>query len=196
MNPLAVAAVAIVALFAWMKKDKEPEEPGALTPSFKPTKPADPDPDGGFVPSQPQPIFPVTPNPAPVPTPPVQPVPSVPNPSGNPPNVSGDSAGYNTGLYPTAKAVRKGLVFLGELGTGYVDVTPSPSVLKAAVKSFQGNYNSASIEGLWEVSGWLTEDGVPGINTLRALEIAVSGLDGLGLDDTIRGYQWSEEFGL
>jgi hypothetical protein len=193
MNPLAVAAVAIVALFAWMKRGEEPEEPGALTPSFKPNKPADPDSDGGLVPSQPEPIFPVTPNPAPVPA---QPVPSVPNPSGNPPNVSGDPAGYNTGLYPTAKAVRKGLVFLGELGTGYVDVVPSPSVLKAAVKSFQGNYNSASLEGLWEVSGWLTEDGVPGVNTLRALEIAVSGLDGLGLDDTIRGYQWSEEFDL
>ena len=191
MNPLAVAAVAIVALFAWMKREEEPgEEPGALIPSFKPTKPADPEPDGGFVPSQPSPIFPVTPNPAPVP-----PAPSVPNPS-NPPNVSGDSAGYNTGLYPTAKAVRKGLVFLGELGTGYVDVTPSPSVLKAAVESFQGNYNQASMMGMWETSGWLAEDGVPGINTLRALEIAVSGLDGLGLDDTIRGYQWSEEFGL
>lgn len=193
MNPLAIAAVAIVALFAWMKREEEPEEPGALTPSFKPNKPADPDSDGGWVPSQPEPIFPVTPNPAPVPA---QPVPSVPNPSGNPPNVSGDLAGYNTGLYPTAKAVRKGLVFLGELGTGYVDAVPSPSVLKAAVKSFQGNYNSASLEGLWEASGWLTEDGVPGVNTLRALEIAVSGLDGLGLDDTIRGYQWSDEFDL
>ena len=188
MNPLAVAALLLVALFAWTKKDEEPEEPGALVPSFKPTPPADQ--NGGFVPSQPQPIFPVTPSPAPVP-----PAPSVPNPS-NPPNVSGDSAGYNTGLYPTPKAVRKGLVFLGELGTGYVDATPSPSVLKAAVKSFQGNYNQASMMGMWETSGWLAEDGVPGINTLRALEIAVSGLDGLGLDDTIRGYQWSEEFGL
>ncbi len=100
--------------------------------------------------------------------------------------------GQERNLYKIPGDVRKSFHFLGYVSDGTSNTPPPISKIKA----FQGDYNQASIMALWDAEGWLEEDGYLGPMTMRALEIAVAGTDGLGIDDTIRGYQWSEEFDL
>lgn len=190
MNPLLGAAVLAIAVYAFLRKDSEADgtkdDNGGDSASSVPTIQGNT--DGTQTPLIPASSIPATTIPA-TQTPPAQP-------GGAPPNTSGDPVGYNTELYPDAKSVRKGLVFLGELPPANLETPPEPDELRARVKSFQDHYNEASLLGLWQTQGSLIEDGIPGKMTLRALEIAVSGQDGLGLDDTIRGYQWAQQFDL
>ena len=193
MNLLIGIAVAAAALLAFMMpsvNDDEdgPEPPGippvpvlpptSVVPGLKPTT-ATPPPAGlvpGFKPT----------TGTGTPAPPTQ------QPNTPPPNVSGDPAGYNSTLYPDVMSVRKGLNFLGYPVVNDIQTAIPPSV----VKQYQGDHNQAAILGFGDAVGWLNEDGVPGAYTLRALEIDVSGMDGITLDDVMRGYQWSQEFGL
>jgi hypothetical protein len=107
---------------------------------------------------------------------------------GNPPNLSGDREGYNTKRYPHPGAVRMAMTLLGykveyNAETLVPNNQPNPEVLK-----FQQAWNKV-IRGLdsgkvkypspvddpsklQPFRGLLDEDGIPGKNTINALEIA------------------------
>lgn len=107
--------------------------------------------------------------------------------SGNPPNISGDPQGYNTTRFSSPAPVRLTMIFLG-FKVEHNDQTlvpnnqPNPEVMR-----FQREWNRV-IRGidsgrvkfpadmddplLKNLRGVLTEDGIPGKNTLNALEIA------------------------
>ncbi|MEE9386316.1 MAG: hypothetical protein V3V08_23125 [Nannocystaceae bacterium] len=106
------------------------------------------------------------------------------------PNLSGDEDGYNTDLYPSAKEVRQGFMFLGyQVGGGDETLNGHP-----LVKKFQEDWNEAAETGFQDAIGEFLPDKVPGPGTLRALEIAATGTDGVGLDDLARGYKWQDRF--
>jgi hypothetical protein len=110
--------------------------------------------------------------------------------SGNPPNYTGDSNGYNTKLFPEPSAVRLALREIG-YRVEYNNETLVPDNRpNAEVKRFQNEWNKVirgidsgkiklpltpsqpvMVKGL---RGLLVADGIPGKNTLNALEIAVN----------------------
>jgi hypothetical protein len=116
------------------------------------------------------------------PIPPPAPKPK-PAPSGqNPPNLSGDPAGYDTNMFPGAQAVRQWFVNMGySIGNQFLQ---EPLIENAGVKKFQRNYNKVSaavaqgkIKGLLGIDrdfpmGTVDVDGTAGKNTLNALSIA------------------------
>lgn len=109
-----------------------------------------------------------------------------------PPNVSGKAAGYNTERFPDSLAVRRALDFLG-YSMALTNMPPPAS----DVVAFQNDYNEASEESFGGAQGYLDDDGVPGKFTLRALEIAAFGTDGVaGVSDLVKGPLWADRFGL
>jgi hypothetical protein len=138
---------------------------------------------------------------APTPTPatPSKPKPSGTTTTGGPPNTSGDPAGYNTTLFDSVAKVR--YAFLD--GAGYDAAQGKlPSMEKTAagraiVSRFQSDWNrvvAARSAGTWtapvvknpghaeDLRGRLSVDGVPGKNTLNALEIVWTNKAQNGLD--------------
>ena len=102
--------------------------------------------------------------PAPKATPPKK-APDVKN---TPPNTSRDPKGYNTKLFPNHRSVRRALRRLGYKVNLANVKTPS-----GIVRRFQKGYNICSIKRhpAW---GVLKIDGVAGMHTLNALEIALN----------------------
>lgn len=90
---------------------------------------------------------------------------------GNPPNNSGDSAGYNTDMFKGPAGVRQWFVNLGYS----LPINTNPVIKQASVKSFQRDYNKYSnkVAAQGDHSlGRLSVDGTAGKNTLNAVEIA------------------------
>lgn len=87
---------------------------------------------------------------------------------GSPPNTSGDPKGYNTKLFPNHRSVRRALRRLG-----YRVNLANAKAPSGIVRRFQKGYNICSIKRhpAW---GILKIDGVPGVHTLNALEIALN----------------------
>jgi hypothetical protein len=90
----------------------------------------------------------------------------------NPPNRSGDSAGYNTTLFPSPLPVRVGLKSFGYdvdvLSTNPVGGKDDPNI---HAQAFQAHYNQAASSGFHGAVGELKMDGWMGANSLNALEI-------------------------
>lgn len=120
--------------------------------------------------------LPVAP-PAPGPTPGPSPTPVAPK----PPNISGDPQGYNTQMFPDSQAVRS----IFEQMRYVDDLPPESPPSKQTVRNFQQHWNAltnavaagklSQYKGLNQfdnLRGTLSVDGIPGPNTLRALEIA------------------------
>jgi hypothetical protein len=86
----------------------------------------------------------------------------------SPPNTSGDPKGYNAKLFPNHRSVRRALRRLGYKVNLANVKTPS-----GIVRRFQKGYNICSIKRhpAW---GLLKIDGVAGVHTLNALEIALN----------------------
>ena len=109
--------------------------------------------------------------------------------SSNPPNLSGDSEGYNTTMFPTPLSVRTPM----RATLGYnIAINTNPLVDNPMVESFQRHYNwvslnpNESIGGPFTASdlgtkGTLLVDGIAGKYTLRAVEAAL-----------LKGSLWSE----
>lgn len=91
--------------------------------------------------------------------------------SSNPPNPSGDSAGYNTMLFSSPRAVREMLSWLGY----NISVNDNPVVKNSAAKQFQQHYNAAAANNIFAAQGRILEDGTMGKYSLRALGIIVTG---------------------
>jgi hypothetical protein len=108
---------------------------------------------------------------------------------GNPPNISGDPQGYNTVLFPSPAPVRLTLKMLGyKVETSSATLVPDNKP-NEEVRRFQIEWNKV-IRGLdsgkvklpddvtepllQHLRGVLDEDGIPGKNTLNAMEIASS----------------------
>lgn len=112
-----------------------------------------------------------------------------------PPNISGDSSGYNTKLFPSPTEVRVIMKTLGyDVAQGSAPLVSSSNPTNAHVSQFQDAFNrvtaavaSGKIKGAgllpfpldnkvpnqWSnLKGRLSVDGVPGKYTLRAMEIA------------------------
>ena len=104
--------------------------------------------------------------------------------SGNPPpNVSGDSAGYSTTLYPGPLPVRVGLISIGyDVGLNDQPVG-SEDVSNPHAAAFQAHYNQASSTGFHGAQGELEMDGWMGPNSLNALEIILQYNKDGGEDD-------------
>lgn len=101
--------------------------------------------------------------------------------SSNPPNLSGDSEGYNTGMFPNQRSVRTPM----RSSLGYpIEINDNDLVDEPMVEAFQRHYNwvslnpNESIGGPFTASdlgttGTLLVDGIAGKYTLRALEAAL-----------------------
>ena len=96
-------------------------------------------------------------------------------PSGDPPNVSGDPAGYSTTRFGNFAAISGTALPLGYVNSAGLD-KPLPA---AVVKRFQSDYNAVSramaagkISQAVNLRGLVSEDGIMGKMSLRALEIA------------------------
>lgn len=90
--------------------------------------------------------------------------------SSNPPNLSGDSAGYNTIMFPNARAVREVLSWLGYS----ITVNDKSVVQNSAAKEFQRDYNIAAENGIFSAQGKVLADGTMGKYSLRALSIVAT----------------------
>lgn len=108
---------------------------------------------------------------------------------GNPPNFSGDPAGYNTELFPGPTPIRVALNTLG-YNIAYTGGELAPNgTPNSEVQRFQSDYNKV-VRGidvgkvklptsvpqpkrLKVLRGLLVVDGIPGKNSLKALEIAL-----------------------
>ena len=149
---------------------------------------------------------PTPPGPSPSPSPSPSPAPS-PTPDdyakGDPPNISGDAAGYDTDLFPSMSAVRQ---WLNNIGYSVEAVGPNAEKLlksNGEVKDFQRDYNLVANEGAFlnekygmtlefiagaDRYGTLTADGTistawpptKGKNTLNALAIVAALVDDWG----------------
>ena len=103
--------------------------------------------------------------------------------AGKPPNISGDAAGYNTDFFPSPLPVRLALNRLG-YSVPLSDNTLVPNGREnPEVRRFQTHWNRlvgrlgagerlGSPNALKHVRGSLSVDGIPGRNTLNALEIS------------------------
>lgn len=108
--------------------------------------------------------------------------------TGNPPNLSGNTAGYDTTMFPDPRSVR---AWLREFGYDVADNNDGLKGLKA-VSKFQANWNAAvkaigelrpdeiatmlggvsfDVGKLDAIRGLLTVDDVPGPNTLNAMTV-------------------------
>lgn len=109
---------------------------------------------------------------------------------GNPPNVSGDPQGYNTQRYPHPGAVRLTMTALGYKVAYSAETLVPNNQPHPEVRRFQREWNKV-IRGLdlgrvkfpepvddpsklKFFRGVLSDDGIPGKNTLNAMEIAVN----------------------
>lgn len=106
---------------------------------------------------------------------------------GTPPNISGDPQGYNTTRFESPAPVRLTLIFLGFKVESNDETLVPNNQPNGEVMRFQREWNRV-IRGidsgkvkfpagmddplLKNLRGVLTEDGIPGKNTLNALEIA------------------------
>lgn len=94
---------------------------------------------------------------------------------GDPPNLSGDDAGYSTSIWPNTAAVCVNFGFLGydvrqpgkECATTQIPAAPQ-------IRQFQREWNELSQDPEWPtLRGSLDDDGIPGKNTLNAGEAAM-----------------------
>jgi hypothetical protein len=107
---------------------------------------------------------------------------------GNPPNLSGDREGYNTQRYPHPGSVRLAMTVLGYKVEYNAETLVPNNQPNAEVTKFQRDWNKV-IRGLDSgkvkfpspvddpsklppFRGLLDEDGIPGKNTLNAMEVA------------------------
>lgn len=105
--------------------------------------------------------------------------------SGKPPNISGDPEGYNTTRFPSPGPVRMALITMGYKVEANDETLVPNNKPNAEVRRFQTDWNRV-IRGidsgkvklpdinepqLKHYRGLLDEDGIPGKNTLNALEI-------------------------
>jgi hypothetical protein len=109
---------------------------------------------------------------------------------GTPPNVSGDREGYNTQRYPHPGAVRLTMTALGYKVEYSAETLVPNNQPNSEVTKFQREWNqvirgldSGKVEfrspvddpsKLQPFRGLLGEDGIPGKNTLNAMEIAIN----------------------
>ena len=109
---------------------------------------------------------------------------------GTPPNVSGDAEGYNTQRYPHPGAVRLTMTALGYKVEYTAETLVPNNQPNSEVTKFQREWNkvirgldSGKVEfpspvddpsKLESFRGLLGEDGIPGKNTLNAMEIAIN----------------------
>ena len=91
--------------------------------------------------------------------------------SSNPPNMSGDSDGYNTIMFSGPRAVREMLKWLGY----NITISDKSVVQNSAAKEFQRDYNIAAEEGIFAAQGKILADGTMGKYSLRALGIIATG---------------------
>lgn len=99
----------------------------------------------------------------------------------NPPNLSGNSQGYNTELWPDPKSVRQALANLGYTIQVNDEPVGSEQTKNPGALAFQRDYNKAVEDGMEmqygsqagkALLGKLEEDGWAGPNMLNALEAA------------------------
>lgn len=158
-------------------KEDEGKGTGYLDPDDDPMEPS-----GTDEPKQATVVLPALPAPAPIPA-----VPS----GGNPPNHSGDPAGYDTNMFAKPLDVRKILNGLG-YEMALIDAPP-PAAL---VGMFQEDFNNSVANGFMGLTGSLAVDQVPGKNTLNAMRFAAFGANGPDPSDVLRWTQWRNEHGL